>query len=159
MFKFSPHTWRCFSTKRFTALGVYVFSTYVEVFPCLEKRGFKRTCFLHIRGGFSRSDTLWPTAGRFSPHTWRCSDVTATQAEAKAVFSTYVEVFPQRIRTALTACCFLHIRGGVSDPSNAEKLIELFSPRMWGCFQSQDTAQNRLQVFSTYVEVFLELPF
>ena len=156
---FSPHTWRCFSLGYTLANSGTVFSTYVEVFPPARFFWLLVLCFLHISGGVSIANNAFRISCLFSPHTWRCFRSDRVESIRLSVFSTYVEVFPQRIRTALTACCFLHIRGGVSDPSNAEKLIELFSPRMWRCFQALLQLMALVMVFSTYVEVFLELPF
>ena len=52
---------------------------------------------------------------------------------------------------------FLHARGGVSIVPAIIAGVSAFSPRTWRCFQQDTKAFKRQFVFSTHVEVFLEI--
>ena len=69
---FSPHTWRCFRHSRTGEGCLWVFSTYVEVFPQVSGTPHLTVGFLHIRGGVSHSERSVCLSAKFSPHTWRC---------------------------------------------------------------------------------------
>ena len=73
------------------------------------------------------------------------------------VFSTHVEVFPLLYRWFVAGLGFLHARGGVSWFPEDDADFQLFSPRTWRCFQQDTKAFKRQFVFSTHVEVFLEI--
>ena len=136
---FSPHTWRCFSFVEHGYIIGLVFSTYVEVFLfCGNQR---------------------PTDIGFSPHTWRCFLIAQHFPRQLKVFSTYVEVFLIQVMQRSSSSCFLHVCGGVSRAKTPPKTVCRFSPRMWRCFLECARHSRRNYVFSTYVEVFLELPF
>ena len=51
---------------------------------------------------------------------------------------------------------FLHVCGGVSHLQFALAHSYRFSPRMWRCFCFRTVTGNSKNIFSTYVEVFLE---
>jgi|GEM_PF-2165982 len=93
-----------------------------------------------------------------------------------SVFSTHVEVFLLNCCTKSIGVGFLHARGGVSDVNVLAERIDPFSPRTWRCFweavvflhlpesflharggvsQREIDKENRWEVFSTHVEVFL----
>ena len=134
LYKFSPHTWRCFQDAQGAADEAEVFSTYVEVFPICRLRTLNRLSFLHIRGGVSVVPVVLPVVSRFSPHTWRCFLQMLINPNQLEVFSTYVEVFPQQKLLLRDESGFLHIRGGVSEWFRDENLIDSFSPHTWRCF-------------------------
>ena len=75
-----------------------------------------------------------------------------------AVFSTSVEVFPERRNSQLRCGCLLHVRGGVS--THFDRRFSHFesSPRPWRCFSFFAMAMRKSKVFSTSVEVFLKSP-
>ncbi len=91
----------------------------------------------------------------FSPRAWRCFYSTSLQMTARTVFSTCVEVFPERKRRTNRRRRFLHVRGGVSPEYVKRLLQEKFSPRAWRCFTLKIKETANYIVFSTCVEVFL----
>ena len=114
---------------------------------------------LHVRGGVS----LWPCGPRAlrksSPRPWRCFRQKAGVSGVFAVFSTSVEVFPKTKEPAAAVPCLLHVRGGVS-PTHFCYLNPFWSsPRPWRCFLDGSALAAALIVFSTSVEVFLEVRY
>ena len=70
------------------------------------------------------------------------------------VFSTSVEVFPDRGADATGAFGLLHVRGGVSGDRLLHISRHRSSPRPWRCFPLSYPAEPAPIVFSTSVEVF-----
>ena len=70
--KSPPRTWRCFYSTHCNSYSMFVFSTYVEVFPFK----FGLICgfcgLLHVRGGVSARTIAQNAFGLSSPRTWRC---------------------------------------------------------------------------------------
>ena len=135
---------------------IKVFSTYVEVFPSASSPWGMRMCLLHVRGGVSSGmpSACWPVLS--SPRTWRCFLRRFSTVCEEAVFSTCVEVFPTLRRNGSGRRGLLHVRGGVSTPTAYGDGATASSPRMWRCFLIITARSMRMEVFSTYVEVFLE---
>ena len=134
-----------------------IFSTYVEVFlnaPILTKTFFN---FLHVCGGVSAFQPIFPDNQTFSPRMWRCFFGRLKVVLPSPIFSTYVEVFPRPHPVNTLLINFLHVCGGVSEWFRDENLQDSFSPRMWRCFRSSNCDRVDYGIFSTYVEVFLHL--
>ena len=73
------------------------------------------------------------------------------------VFSTYVEVIPECAQCHLCEYCILHVCGGDPDTSDLKLRWCWYSPRMWRWSQTKITIVVNSDVFSTYVEVILEM--
>ena len=71
------------------------------------------------------------------------------------VFPTCVGVFPPRIMTVTVTLCLPHVRGGVSGEDKFLRMIQMSSPRAWGCFCSIRKDLLSIGVFPTCVGVFL----
>ena len=92
--RFSPRMWRCFLVEDWQLSAEEIFSTYVEVFLvnglvlclCMD--------FLHVCGGVSAAYGFDMRVYGFSPRMWGCFQVSLSASDANAIFSTYVEVFP-----------------------------------------------------------------
>ena len=111
-----------------------VFSTSVEVFLDHVVAHAQIHGLLHVRGGVSSLREFAGPPKASSPRPWRCFSSELNGEKTDLVFSTSVEVFPPRIRTAWMCFCLLHVRGGVSGQHEA--------------------ARRPHPVFSTSVEVF-----
>ena len=70
-----------------------------------------------------------------------------------------MEVFPKEKDTNYIYVDFLHVCGGVSDISSNISTRLKFSPRMWRCFYNDVVYHDDDHIFSTYVEVFLNMIF
>ena len=70
------------------------------------------------------------------------------------VFSTSVEVFPDRAKRRAENQGLLHVRGGVSEFLACGRSRCSSSPRPWRCFSVTVSRVSRVLVFSTSVEVF-----
>ena len=71
------------------------------------------------------------------------------------VFPTPVGVFPSRAIWARIANRLPHARGGVSADTVFALMVDLSSPRPWGCFRKVLGRVVRHTVFPTPVGVFL----
>ena len=91
----------------------------------------------------------------FSPRMWRCFLLLSKETFDASIFSTYVEVFPQKCKQEYHDDDFLHVCGGVSVSGSYKVSALPFSPRMWRCFQIAWQREAMQNIFSTYVEVFL----
>ena len=154
---FSPHTWRCFRVGVPHGRAGQVFSTHVEVFPQCVSAPSDCQCFLHTRGGVSKSVFTVADDAQFSPHTWRCFLLSSSPTTSTTVFSTHVEVFPCDCANSSKPLSFLHTRGGVSSVPSSNQSNPLFSPHTWRCFLLSSSPTTSTTVFSTHVEVFLAL--
>ena len=131
--QYSPRMWRWSSVFLIFMGRLSVFSTYVEVIPCI--------------GVGVRAVNL------YSPRMWRWSRKQFLASALISVFSTYVEVIPWRSVLPAKSKCILHVCGG--DPSDHASLAfsSLYSPRMWRWSSSKQNLALMKSVFSTYVEV------
>ena len=91
---FSPRMWRCFSCAYVARYVTKIFSTYVEVFLRSVAGMENRLYFLHVCGGVSAAYGFDMRVYGFSPRMWGCFQVSLSASDANAIFSTYVEVFP-----------------------------------------------------------------
>ena len=154
-----------------------VFSTSVEVF--LSRGAAQRYLqgLLHVRGGVSPSRALVASICVSSPRPWRCFSKRPSMPRRSAVFSTSVEVFLTSKSSVCSLIGLLHVRGGVSpgalDKKRVNGLLHVrggvsalsdsdiarmqSSPRPWRCFLKVICGRCRQNVFSTSVEVFLEI--
>ena len=133
----SPRPWRCFFASRpFWSLDL-VFSTSVEVFLPMLRSCVTRSGLLHVRGGVSRYRRDFQPVQPSSPRPWRCFHEPQDRSK------------PGR--------GLLHVRGGVSEWFRDENLQNASSPRPWRCFPTLVLLFEKEPVFSTSVEVFLEL--
>ena len=107
----------------------------MEVFPVHVSLLTVRSSLLHVRGGVSASRMAL------------CVSL--------SVFSTYVEVFLPHSLKNRVKLSLLHVRGGVSRDMINMSLDFASSPRTWRCFCRRLLFDGRIEVFSTYVEVFL----
>ena len=73
-----------------------------------------RVGFLHVCGGVSGVNFEIAEACLFSPRMWRCFWSMIQAGQEREVFSTYVEVFPLRVKQDGVSEGFLHVCGGVS---------------------------------------------
>ncbi len=71
---------------------------------------------------------------------WRCFYQRKSYRCSWAIFSTYVEVFLNRIIRIFTFTHFLHVCGGVSPAMLESPITHKFSPRMWRCFHRRNEA-------------------
>ena len=69
---FSPRMWRCFHSLIASRNSSAIFSTYVEVFPCLSAHFSFSLHFLHVCGGVSTLVDNLHGEHEFSPRMWRC---------------------------------------------------------------------------------------
>ncbi len=90
---------------------------------------------------------------------WRCFHRHLSDHPPEHIFSTYVEVFLSYKGGQLLQGDFLHVCGGVSAFQPNVPDIRKFSPRMWRCFFFQSLLWVVVEIFSTYVEVFLSLEY
>ena len=155
--EFSPRAWRCFSRLPAEKKTRAVFSTCVEVFPSPQGMRDVLCRFLHVRGGVSERCYSHSTFTSFSPRAWRCFLYFWRYIFWSCVFSTCVEVFPKRMIKTSLKNCFLHVRGGVSTLEAERADYQRFSPRAWRCFSPQTSSVLIRSVFSTCVEVFLDI--
>ena len=97
-------------------------------------------------------------AKEYSPRMWRWSQASTSWTCRSFVFSTYVEVIPNKKIANLYQISILHVCGG--DPNGGvNKFTPLaYSPRMWRWSLFLERLLSDLNVFSTYVEVILKLP-
>ena len=135
-------------------LNLAVFSTSVEVFP--KTWGFPPTqaSLLHVRGGVSINRQTKVVTNRSSPRPWRCFSNRPLRLHIRLVFSTSVEVFPNRQIVDRSLRGLLHVRGGVSTDRSSRGQINRSSPRPWRCFWHPPPPVAPAPVFSTSVEVF-----
>ena len=132
-----------------------VFSTSVEVFPQLPPHAIVVQSLLHVRGGVSKSFRMPCSIKTSSPRPWRCFRLLAIALTLFVVFSTSVEVFLKFSSASSNEASLLHVRGGVSQPTEESAQPLMSSPRPWRCFLEQDEKAAQKVVFSTSVEVFL----
>ena len=92
-----------------------------------------------------------------SPRSWRCFPLKANKHHGIVVFSTLVEVFPVPTTVGCSHVSLLHARGGVSQTDDQLEITIESSPRSWRCFPNLTTEQEAEVVFSTLVEVFLNI--
>ena len=149
--------WRCFHNLLPLVVIKCIFSTYVEVFPFSSSHSYLLFNFLHVCGGVSGLVRALDQAWQFSPRMWRCFSIIMVSLIAFVIFSTYVEVFHLVLDRFVDRRDFLHVCGGVSIGQSAFCSSTLFSPRMWRCFSAIAGRRASCQIFSTYVEVFLEV--
>ena len=70
--------------------------------------------FLHVCGDVSDLACVFSHSTEFSPRMWRCFFVLIQIIHARAVFSTYVEMFLAFMLIILLTKSFLHVCGDVS---------------------------------------------
>ena len=133
----SPRPWRCFYLMNPSDIFFLVFSTSVEVFP----------------GGGS----IQTVGLKSSPRPWRCFRACRQCIARAQVFSTSVEVFPINRLDWRAFERLLHVRGGVSERLCNDHDSRQSSPRPWRCFLKSYRLNRNKYVFSTSVEVFLEI--
>ena len=151
----SPRMWRCFQKGVIRTTKLQVFSTHVEVFLALLARSLTRSGLLHACGGVSNEVSEMDRCKGSSPRMWRCFQRLFVDSVELWVFSTHVEVFPERLRTSIFA------------PGSSPRMWRCFyqglyiydiaresSPRMWRCFLRLRLQHRRDRVFSTHVEMF-----
>jgi len=134
-----------------------VFSTPVEVFLPAVAPAMPAKSLLHARGGVSIGAEQSTRMAASSPRPWRCFQFWGHALQGLSVFSTPVEVFLWLSSGLVGLLGLLHARGGVSISYCPGANRGGSSPRPWRCFSN---AQNRpffISVFSTPVEVFLNL--
>ena len=112
-------------------------------------------CLLHARGGVSEQELGEASWALSSPRSWRCFSEAEKKRLAHMVFSTLVEVFPEKRRHWYLRNSLLHARGGVSCTLITITPLCRSSPRSWRCFRLILSALIDWYVFSTLVEVFL----
>ena len=129
----------------------------MEVFLILSALSVPFFGLLHARGGVSEAPVRFSAALSSSPRSWRCFLMGVSINGFKRVFSTLVEVFPVEDYTNATAGSLLHARGGVSVLTPFIVQPESSSPRSWRCFLQIQSNGVVDAVFSTLVEVFLQI--
>ena len=137
--EFSPRMWRWSSINHWWPYQRRVFSTYVEVIP--------------VRVTATKQTRL------FSPRMWRWSYIDQLAKDEKLVFSTYVEVILNVIFCPSLPSGFLHVCGGDPGSYYLPPYLDKFSPRMWRWSNVSQSLPLISFVFSTYVEVILNLRF
>ena len=134
-----------------------VFSTYVEVILSRRTSSAIRLGILHVCGGDPLSSPADWAMIWYSPRMWRWSLYKATKKIKGKVFSTYVEVILIPVSGSAYCSSILHVCGG--DPLQDGKSYDqdMYSPRMWRWSCLWRTTSQYHWVFSTYVEVILDL--
>ena len=94
--KSSPRPWRCFLQIDHQNPHIRVFSTSVEVFLEYVILLVASMGLLHVRGGVSCAPRVKGTSLPSSPRPWRCFCERRSSGDCSGVFSTSVEVFPER---------------------------------------------------------------
>ena len=132
-----------------------MFSTYVEMIPCLIHSSGSSICVLHVCGDDPFCQSISGSNSWCSPRMWRWSHDDLLKLYLEDVFSTYVEMILNLLLLDPTFYCVLHVCG--DDPTNQNLIGKTFgcSPRMWRwscCFEENTRIAP---VFSTYVEMIL----
>ena len=112
---------------------------------------------LHVCGGdpgIPSSSAFWMM---YSPRMWRWSWFRHQYRGIKNVFSTYVEVILILISWNDITLGILHVCGGDPEPGKLIIMNAKYSPRMWRWSYLFFNRSIWLSVFSTYVEVILEV--
>ena len=91
----------------------------------------------------------------FSPRTWGCTGAPAHRDGPAGVFPTHVGVYLMLINIATITTCFPHARGGVPVQVKIDQLLNVFSPRTWGCTGTMRKIDAGQLVFPTHVGVYL----
>ena len=151
----SPRTWGCFFICLSRLFKLYVFPTYVGVFPGWLPRASGTASLPHVRGGVSLNGALKMSSKKSSPRTWGCFRCLSRRDGYRGVFPTYVGVFPPCISSGSHVASLPHVRGGVSQAVANGLVAPGSSPRTWGCFVHPDERRQADWVFPTYVGVFL----
>ena len=112
--KSSPRTWGCFSLPEPSSQMEAVFPTYVGVFPRGGDDGSAPGGLPHVRGGVSIVLKICLIDFKSSPRTWGCFYEVVISVWDKAVFPTYVGVFPGKKCEGRKSLGLPHVRGGVS---------------------------------------------
>ena len=93
--------------------------------------------------------------GVSSPRVWGCFPVRGDRHAVPLVFPTRVGVFLYRAGSNHSGARLPHACGGVSQFAEPGKLLDLSSPRVWGCFLLAGGRRLARLVFPTRVGVFL----
>ena len=170
--------WRWSSTKCSAWFKLWVFSTYVEVIPCIVFLKPVNCRILHVCGGDPTCPKDRGNFFEYSPRMWRWSLQMLIEEKEKSVFSTYVEVIPLFDVAQKYKIGILHVCGGDPVQMRSLQLHFVYSPRMWrwswqaptihfswccilhvcgGDPTSLQVIHGDHLVFSTYVEVILRL--
>ena len=120
----------------------------------MELGNRERLRLLHVRGGVSTVMCKFIAEWSSSPRPWRCFYKGLKGAIFALVFSTSVEVFPNRVGYGAPPLRLLHVRGGVSKPVHSAMRRARSSPRPWRCFLKMMMLEIFYVVFSTSVEMF-----
>ena len=133
----SPRLWGCFSQQLVPRRPAPVFPTPVGVFPKIHKRGKPHERLPHARGGVSVCECPAIDAALSSPRPWGCFWFSPRDPFRPAVFPTPVGVFLHDLMKRAMRASLPHARGGVSGDRLIAAVLQLSSPRPWGCFWIQ----------------------
>ena len=147
--------WRWSSTKCSAWFKLWVFSTYVEVIPCIVFLKPVNCRILHVCGGDPTCPKDRGNFFEYSPRMWRWSLQMLIEEKEKSVFSTYVEVIPLFDVAQKYKIGILHVCGGDPNTRVLYILLIVYSPRMWRWSSTSLIGLASWTVFSTYVEVIL----
>ena len=123
--------WRWSSTKCSAWFKLWVFSTYVEVIPCIVFLKPVNCRILHVCGGDPTCPKDRGNFFEYSPRMWRWSLQMLIEEKEKSVFSTYVEVIPLFDVAQKYKIGILHVCGGDPVQMRSLQLHFVYSPRMW----------------------------
>ena len=136
-----------------------VFSTCVEVILKPFSWLCKACSILHVCGGDPHQFVQISTAYPYSPRVWRWSPDSNLEPSHLPVFSTCVEVILSLAQIVLTTNSILHVCGGDPNSINFANRRVKYSPRVWRWSSFLALSIWQLAVFSTCVEVILDVPF
>ena len=138
VFFFSPRMWGCSVISSFKYTRPPLFPTYVGMFREHCFFVLNSCAFPHVCGDVPwRFDAdFW--FGIFSPRMWGCSVNPSHASMASSLFPTYVGMFRIYRRYSGKENSFPHVCGDVPDNPLKTAGHEVFSPRMWGCSESQN---------------------
>ena len=136
-----------------------VFPTPVGMFLLPKMKNFFRKSFPHARGDVPAIADAARAMAQFSPRPWGCSGEAATGIDATLVFPTPVGMFRQTKAPSPIKRRFPHARGDVPHSKAPFGSHKSFSPRPWGCSESENFYLNTLYVFPTPVGMFRSVSF
>ena len=153
----SPRMWRWSCDRLVFRPKILVFSTYVEMILNSKILYQPRRGVLHVCGDDPSTSLVAKSKRLCSPRMWRWSLIRRLEYQCGLVFSTYVEMILAGPQSPLIACCVLHVCGDDPCPTEKPNANSKCSPRMWRWSWTERCKSRRLGVFSTYVEMILNV--
>ena len=112
------------------------------------------SCFPHACGDVPCNESRVRYRDVFSPRMWGCSSQHHGSQPQQGVFPTHVGMFLVWIFPRSKSVRFPHACGDVPLARRVPTVMDVFSPRMWGCSEPILTISRALTVFPTHVGMF-----